>query len=190
MPERTTLRAEAGFTLTEVLVVIAVIGVLSAMAVLVNPAAIIGIRADSGLSQLTSQLRRAKDLAVADRRDIQVQFLGRNQIQITRLGVNGGAAQVVDSVFLENSLEFRLMPGVPDTPDGFGNAAAVDFGVANASIFRAEGIFTDDNPNLDPLNGTVFIGVPGEPSTARAVTIFGPTALIRGYCWNGSQWVE
>jgi prepilin-type N-terminal cleavage/methylation domain-containing protein len=190
MPERTTLRAEAGFTLTEVLVVIAVIGVLSAMAVLVNPAAIIGIRADSGLSQLTSQLRRAKDLAVADRRDIQVQFLGRNQIQITRLGVNGGAAQVVDSVFLENRLEFRLMPGVPDTPDGFGNAAAADFGVANALIFRAEGMFTDGNPNLDPLNGTVFIGVPGEPSTARAVTIFGPTALIRGYRWNGSQWVE
>jgi hypothetical protein len=57
-------------------------------------------------------------------------------------------------------------------------------------IFRAEGMFTDGNPNLDPLNGTVFIGVFGQPSTARAVTIFGPTALIRGYRWNGSQWVE
>ncbi len=82
------------------------------------------------------------------------------------------------------------MPGLPDTPDGFGNAAPVDFGGVNQMVFRAEGIFTDGNPNLDPLNGTVFIAVRDDPLSARAATIFGSSALVRGFRWTGSQWID
>jgi hypothetical protein len=57
-------------------------------------------------------------------------------------------------------------------------------------IFRVEGTFTDGNANLDPISGTVYLGINNEPRTARAVTIFGPTAMIRGYRWDGRQWVE
>jgi prepilin-type N-terminal cleavage/methylation domain-containing protein len=35
---------------------------------------------------------------------------------------------------------------------------------------------------------TIFIGQPTRPLTARALTIFGPTARLRGYRWNGATW--
>jgi hypothetical protein len=41
-----------------------------------------------------------------------------------------------------------------------------------------------------PVNGTVFVGVPGLPYTARAVTILGATGRIRSYHWNGTTWQE
>ena len=39
--------------------------------------------------------------------------------------------------------------------------------------------------NNDPVNGTVFIGVPGDMKTARAITILGSTGRVRTYSWTG-----
>ena len=55
-------------------------------------------------------------------------------------------------------------------------------------MFTSEGTFVDQQG--DPLNGTLFLSVPGDPSSARAITMFGPTALIRAWRWNGQEWVE
>jgi hypothetical protein len=46
------------------------------------------------------------------------------------------------------------------------------------------------NDNGDPINGTIFMAVPDEANTARAITFFGPTALLRVWRWDGSKWVE
>jgi hypothetical protein len=141
-----------------------------------------------------TELRWAKNAAIAQRRDVEVQFVSPNQIRLLRHDVGAGGADagttLLRSVYLENQVEFRLTPGLPDTPDGFGQTTATAFGGAATLFFRSEGFFTDSNPNLDPLNGTVFLGIRNQVSSARAVTIFGPTALIRGYTWNGRQWVE
>jgi hypothetical protein len=81
-----------------------------------------------------------------------------------------------------------LFPGIPDTPDAFGNASASAFGLANTIAFTSEGWLVDQNG--DPVNGTAFLGKPNLPLSARAVSIFGPTALIREWRWSGSQWTH
>jgi hypothetical protein len=40
------------------------------------------------------------------------------------------------------------------------------------------------------MNGTLFLSVPGDPQSSRAISIFGPTALVRVWRWDGRQWVE
>ena len=75
---------------------------------------------------------------------------------------------------------------MPDTPDAFGNDTATTFAGATTVAFTSEGEFVDEGG--DPVNGSVFIGREAEPLTMRAVTIFGSTALIREWRWNGAQW--
>jgi prepilin-type N-terminal cleavage/methylation domain-containing protein len=180
-----------GFSLVEVLVVVGIGCVVMATAVLMMPGAIRDARADGGATMVVTELRRAKDLAVTERRDMEVRFVPPNEIQIWRQEVPLNQGQTrLSTVFLENNVEFLLTPGLPDTPEGFGNGSAIEFDAAPALFFRTEGMFTDANPNLDPLNGTVFLGVRNQPLTARAVTVFGPTALIRSYRWTGAQWME
>lgn len=176
------------------MVVVALIGVLAAATLMAMPGAWQRARADSALATVVTELRRARDTAIAQRRDVEVQFVSPNQIRLLRHDVGAGGVDagttLLHAAYLENQVEFRLTPGLPDTPDGFGQDAAVAFGGAAMLLFRSEGVFTDSNPNLDPLNGTVNLGIRDRVSAARAVTIFGPTALIRGYTWNGHQWVE
>ena len=53
-------------------------------------------------------------------------------------------------------------------------------------MFTADGLFVDQAGNL--VNGSIFIGELGKPLSARAVTVFAPTAGIRTYRWTGSAW--
>jgi hypothetical protein len=81
-----------------------------------------------------------------------------------------------------------MFDGVPDTPDAFGSATAVDFGGKSPLIFQSDGTLAD---NLgSPVSGSVFIGQAGHPETARAVTLLGATGRVRGYLWTGSLWVH
>ena len=74
--------------------------------------------------------------------------------------------------------------GAPIKVPASGTLAASAFVVTNTAAYT----FVDANG--DVLNGTVFLGSPGDPNSARAVTIFGPTALLRPWRWNGKQWTE
>ncbi len=178
----------AGFTLVEVLVVVGLVGVLSAITALVMPTALASARADGGASQIMAVLRVAREEAISQRRNIRVAFVAPNQIVVSRVEVPGPGITVIRQAWLENSLAFRLFGGVPDTPDAFGNATPRSFGGATATAFTSSGEFVDQNG--DPVNGTVFVGREHEPLTARAVSIFGPTALVRGWSWNGSRWTN
>ncbi|MBI3669731.1 MAG: hypothetical protein HY237_08135 [Acidobacteria bacterium] len=62
-------------------------------------------------------------------------------------------------------------------------------GGPTAMVFQSDGTFAD-NATSQPINGTVFVGLPGQSATARAVTILGATGRVRPYKWNGTQWVE
>jgi len=44
--------------------------------------------------------------------------------------------------------------------------------------------------NGDVLNGTLFLAIPNQTSSARAITVFGTTALLRYWRWDGSKWVD
>jgi Tfp pilus assembly protein FimT len=145
------------------------------------------MRVNAALSQTVGQLRRGRELAIAQRRNIRLQFLGNNQIQLTRLDLPAGTT-IISTVTLEDDVEFRLFGGVPDSPDGFGNGAAVDFGGADTLMFLTDGTFVDGQGN--PLNGSVFLGLGDHAETARAVTLLGATGRVRGYRWTGSLWIQ
>jgi prepilin-type N-terminal cleavage/methylation domain-containing protein len=179
---------DAGFTLLETLVVVAIMGVLAAISVMMMPGAILQAKADGGAARLTSVLRSAREQAIAQRRNVRVTFTPPNRIVISRVEVPGPATTLITSVSLEDGMEFRLYPGLPDTPDAFGNATATSFGVATTLSFTSEGWFVDQNG--DPVNGTVYVGKVTQPLSARAISIFGPTALVSAWRWNGNRWAR
>jgi Tfp pilus assembly protein FimT len=179
---------DRGASLIELLMMLAVLATVAGIAALVSPAQLRMARADSGLSQVVEIVRSARDLAISSRRNVQVRFLGRNGMQTVRMEVPGPAETVVRTVELEGRTEFRLVAGVPDTPDGFGNASAIAFGPTPTRMFTSEGTLIDSNG--DVLNGTIFLGDPADPTNARAITIFGATGAIRTWRWLGGAWQE
>jgi prepilin-type N-terminal cleavage/methylation domain-containing protein len=177
---------QAGFSLVELLVVLGIIGVMGGMSVMMLPGAILSAKADSGADRLLSILRVAREQSIAQRRTVRVTFTAPNQVVVSRVEVPGPGTTVISSELLEEGITFRLFPGLPDTPDAFGNATATAFGTATSTSFTSEGWFVDQNG--DPVNGTIFLGKGDQALSARAVSIFGPTALIRKWRWIGNQW--
>ena len=186
-----TRRAD-GFTLVEMLTVVALVGVVMAGAVAVMPGLINQSKADGGVAQALNVLRLARERAIGERRNVEVRFIGENEIQVVRdeIGAGGAAAgtTVVSDVYIETQ-QFLQFPGLGDTPDHFGSSGPIAFGASPAHMFTSEGTFIDATG--DVLNGTIFLGAPtGDKMTARAITILGSTALLHTYQWNGTAWVE
>jgi prepilin-type N-terminal cleavage/methylation domain-containing protein len=182
---------QRGYTMVELMLAIAIGLMVVGMAMGGVPGMLKTSRADGGLATAASGLRAARELAVSSRRNVRLTF-GTNTIMNTRveycLAPCTPATTLVRTTTLEGRAEFRLMSGVPDTPDAFGMASATAFGTLIPPMFTTDGSFI--NSNGDVLNGTLFIGVPGDPLSARAVTIFGATGAMRLWKWNGRAWVE
>jgi prepilin-type N-terminal cleavage/methylation domain-containing protein len=185
---KTHLRSEGGYSLVEMMFVTALIGVAAGMAVMVMPRQVTQARADGSLSAAVNMLRLARNRAIGERRNIEVRFLGTNKVQLARVEVPSGTTTILSDTYLENNAQFTRFSTLGDTPDAFGGSGAIAFGTSPTRFFSSEGTFIDASG--DPLNGTVFIGVPGQPETARAVTIFGATAFIRIWRHDGQKWVE
>jgi len=179
---------EAGFTLIETMLVVGLIGVGTGMSVMMMPGALVSARANSGAARVVSVLRVAREQAIAQRRNIRVQFVAPNRIVVSRVEVPGPGVTEISSVLLEDGVTFQLMAGLPDTPDAFGNATAASFGIATTVAFTSEGSFVDQNG--DPANGTAFLGRANQPLSARAVSLYGPTALIHEWRWTGTRWAQ
>ena len=195
---RHPFRSQAGFTLLEALVIMAIVLLLLAIPAMIVPGVITAARADSGSSQLLAALRTAREQAVTERRNIIVRFIAPDVLEVWRedLDVTNTGAIIVSgetllsTTRLEQRMEFVRFNGtVPDTPDGFApGPAAVSFTGTDPWRFTSEGTLVSQSG--DVVNGTVFLGRPNEPLTARAVTLFGATALLREWKWNGGQWYE
>jgi prepilin-type N-terminal cleavage/methylation domain-containing protein len=187
-------RSHRGFSLLEILVAVAIISIVVSMALLNYGTILPNFRANSAMDQVLSQLRSARQRAISHRIEIQVQFVGTNQIRLTEIW-NVGVAPPPTTVTFEGGaryMVFAAAPAVPDTPMGFGNGSAILFGGVQGGPpimkFTSNGAFIDAGKTL--VNGTVFLGIPGKPTTARAVTILGATGRVRQYHWDGTQWQE
>lgn len=199
-----TVNRERGFTIVELVIVVAIIMILAAMAVFQIKATLRAANSDAAMSELLTQLRQAREYAIDNHRYVQIKFpvsaSGQPQIQLTQrndlttgAGVeNAGTNVVMPTVTLESPLVYTLVAGMPDTPDGFGKAAAIEFeGVAGGPptgmLFQSDGELVDAATYL-PINGTVFLGVAGIGSSARAVTVLGTTGRVRGWKSTGAGW--
>ncbi len=184
---RSEARHTEGFSIIELLFVISVILIVAGMAVLSMSSAIWSMKVNGSLNQVVGQMRTARDSAIAQRRNFQVVFVTPDQVQLRRQELPAGFTDL-PAVSLGGGAQFTVFPGVPDTPDGFGNATAINFGGSPTLTFLSDGTLVDSAGVA--LNGSVFIGIPGKPATTRAVTILGATGRVRGYRWTGSKWIE
>jgi len=180
-----------GFSLLELLIVTFILMIVSAMAVVQLAPTYQQQEANGAMIQVASQLRQAREMAMAQRRDIQVSFIGNNQIQLTRINLPAGQT-VLSTVPIQAPVVFMLNPGTPDTPDGFGNAGPIEFGgiVGGPPTmeFQSDGTFISTSGVI--LNGTVFLGEANVPAATRAVTILGATGRIRMYKANPTGWIN
>ncbi len=179
---------QRGFSLLELVMTLAIAVTIAGIALANLQNSVKHSKADGGLEQAAAALQSARELSISQRRNMELEFLGTNAIQIIRVEVPGPGTTALRTIQLEGQVEFTLTAGVPDTPDLFGNAAAVALGAAVPAMFTTDGSFIDANG--DVLNGTLFLGVPGDPLSARAISIFGPTGAMRLWEWNGETWTE
>lgn len=192
----------AGFTLIELIIIVGVIGVVMVSATAVMPGMLRQTRADGSTAIVVNTLRLARDRAIGERRNMDVVFVNPNRIQVMRQEISGvipppiPAPPIVRTtimdVVLESDQRFMYFTGNGDTDDGFG---LINSPLAFASdvtlptiMFTSEGTLI--NTSGDPVNGTVFLGTGDDRTSARAVTVFGPTAMVRTWKWNGKKWVE
>jgi len=183
--KRNTQR-QAGFTLIEMMIVIAVSVILAGMVVPVTKGVLAGAKADSSLGATIDVLTQARDQAVAQRRNFELAFVGNNHIQVWRIEVPSGSRTQIMDIPLDNKQQFQKYASLPDTPDAFGNATAIKFSGTGPWMFTSDGSLIDSNGDIS--NGTIFLGVPNDVMTARAVTVFGATGLMRTWRWRGTKW--
>lgn len=202
---RKTKRSESGFTLVESVVVIGIMMVLMGIAVVQSFGSMENYQANSAQSTVVSQLRVARQLAITQRRTVQVWIDSTPEsdnryhvkYQVQPAPQTNEVAGPLVSVPLPGATQFVIEAGVPDTPMNFGKSSAVYIG--NPPVnggppimqFNSTGTFTD-NTGATLLYGTIFIGVPNQPGTARAVTIMGGTGRVRSYTYVGNPvgWEE
>lgn len=180
--------AAAGFTLTEMIVVVALIGIGFAVAIPVTMDMVTRAKNDSSVVVAHTFLDGARDRAVAERRNFELTFVMPNRLQLERIEVPSGVKTIVAEMQLEGGQEFVKFPAVGDTPDAFGAPTAIHFTGTMPVMFTSDGSLIDSAG--DVVNGSVFMGVPDHPETARAVTIFGVTGMLRTWKWRGAEWFQ
>lgn len=197
---------ERGFSTIELVTVIALILIISAMAIFALQPALQDARFDAAMHQVVDQLRQAREYSITNHRYVQVTFpivvsagLTQYEVQMTQLNAvpfgPGGANTVLSTVSIQRPAAFYVFPApAPDTPDGYGNSASIVFegtnnGPPGGMMFQSDGEFVD-KATFQPINGTVFLGQPGKSTSARAVTLLGSTGRVRGWKGTGTSWFQ
>jgi Tfp pilus assembly protein FimT len=178
-------RSQRGFSIIDTMVTMCVMGIVGSMATMQVGTVRRSMQGDGAMRVVMTQLNTAREMAMTQRRNMEIRFVGSNWLQIVRSDVPAGTT-VLTGIPLESNAQYALVPGVVDTPDAFGNGAAISFGAAAQIMFAPNGTLIDNNGS--PVNGTVFVSIANSQASLRAVTVLGATGRIRGYRWNGAVW--
>jgi prepilin-type N-terminal cleavage/methylation domain-containing protein len=178
----------SGFSLIELLVVTGLIAVVAGIAIPISTGMINRARANSAATGIQTVLQSARNRAVSERRNIQVNFIAPNRVTLERIEVPGPATTIIEDLTLSEDLVFGLLAGLPDTPDAFGADTAIDFTGAAPVMFTSDGSLIDANG--DVANGSIFMARDRDATTARAITIFGVTGYLQTWQWMGTRWVR
>lgn len=192
---------QRGFSMIEMCVVVSLILVLSAMAVFSIRPALQDANCDTAMRQVIDQLRQAREYAITNRRYVQVTFpvvAGFSSVVITQrndLTTGAGALNpVLSTVPIHDPEQFYVFAALGDTPDAYGNAAGITFegisgGPVGGMLFQSDGELVD-GASYQPINGTIFLGLAGQTSTARAVTVLGGTGRVHAWKISGNTWTQ
>jgi prepilin-type N-terminal cleavage/methylation domain-containing protein len=181
-------RSQSGVTLIEMLLVVGIMGVIASVGAAQIATVRRSMQGDGAMRLVMAQLNTAREMAVTQRRSMDIKFVGTNWIQIVRREVPNGTTTLSSQAF-EGNVIYTIVPGIAqDTPDSFGNTSALAFGSATSITFSSDGTLIDQSGN--PLNGTVFLAVTNVARSQRAVTVLGATGRVRGYRWNGFGWTR
>jgi type II secretory pathway pseudopilin PulG len=204
---RQTRRLQEGFSLLEAMVALGIMMIVTAFAMVQSFGSIESYRVNSAMDIIVSQLRVARQTAISQRRNVTVSFTtatSPNKITYQIVADYGASLANADTyappavtVPIPPQVNFTEVTGVPDTPMAFGTCSGVGVcinGVGNPTTtmeFTPLGQFTDGTA-VNTLNGTIFLALPNQINTARAVTIMGGTGRVREYTYNGSVtgWTE
>jgi Tfp pilus assembly protein FimT len=178
----------AGFTLLETLMVVALVMVVSGIAVPVSRTMIARSKSTSSTLEVLTWFEIARNRATAERRNFEITFnMTQKSIEVQRVE-SSGARTLILRRQLPDNMAFEQFSGAPDTPDMFGAGSAIDFDGPTPHMFTSDGSFIDANG--DPSNGTIFIGKTGQRDTGAAVTVFGTTGLLRSWKLAGNMWIR
>jgi len=186
------LAGERGFSLVEILIVASLSAVLMGMALVQIGASRASMNADNAMRLVMTELNRARDTAVAQRRNVQITFPGAsNEIQLLRIEIPTPAAgtTLLRRTILEGNIRFMLPAGTPDTTDAFGAGSALDFDGAmpNNVMFNSDGMLVHRTTGT-VINGTIFMAAPNDQFATRAITVLGSTGRVRAYKRLSSAW--
>ena len=175
------MRRQAGFSLLEMMATLSIMAIVGSMATASLVTARRAYQGDGAMRLVMSQLNTAREMAITQRHNMEVQFVGGNWVRIVRHENAVGVTTLLSNVALESGAQFALTAGVPDTPDGFGATSPIEFGTAATVMFTTDGTLIDSGGS--PINGTVFLSIQNQQESARAVTVLGSTGRVRGYKW-------
>jgi prepilin-type N-terminal cleavage/methylation domain-containing protein len=202
---RRRFSGQAGFTLVETMVVTALAGIVTGIAVVQIGSSRQGLVGDGAMRVVISQMNQAKEQAITQRRNMRLTFNNNNSVQILREEVPAaaGGPTTISSVPFEGGLTLTRPASVP-TLAAVGNvptlsevtaaastslstSPAVAFGSATTEMkFAPDGTLIDQDGVA--LNGTVFVALGNQALSTRAVAVFGSTGRIRAYRWDGKNW--
>ena len=182
--------ARSGFSLLEVMIVLAIIITISSFAVLNIRSSMPDARVNSAYTTTLSTLRQAREAAIAQRRVYIVTFATPGTITLASQNPASDALNL--TLNLPSDVSFDAEAGIPNTagtvPDGMGlgtSTGAIDFDVNVGSggskviYFWPDGSARDLVGNLN--DGVVYIARPGSLMTSRAISLRGLTGRIRGW---------
>jgi len=196
---------QRGFTMIEMAVVVTLILIISAMALIAYLPTLQDARFDAAMRQVVDQIRQGREYAITNRRYVQITFptvvvggVTRYQVVLLQrddLTAGAGAVNpVLSTIVLQYPAQYLVIAGTPDTPDAFGNSAAVEFeglngGPVGGMLFQSDGELVDGT-TFQPINGTVFLAFPGKNTSSRAITLLGGTGRARGWKGTGTTWTR
>jgi len=192
---RPGLSSESGFSLTELLIAVAMIIILTAIAVFSLSSHKKAYSTDDQATQVLSFFREAYHRALSQRQTMRVDIdVPTNQVLLTDEGLLPGGDEVKllrGSLDTEIKFDRPVINGspiaTPPAPYNYSPAAFDSEGVFSAR-FRADGSVLDNAGNL--FNATIYFSPDPyrdfDANLIRAVTLYGPTGSIKYWRYDAA----
>jgi prepilin-type N-terminal cleavage/methylation domain-containing protein len=181
-----------GFSLVELMIALVVFLIACGVLLMGIQPALKQSRVNNAYNTALNVMRQTRDNAIAQRQTFFVSFFAVANpcnMSVTQgsTGLVIGCYTLPTDVFFMTPSQFASPPTMSAVnPDGFGNGGtpiAFDQGVAggaaNVVYFMPDGSAQDAAGNIN--NGVLYLARPGDPYSARALTLWGATGRLRGW---------